>query len=133
MKLLLDIHVWIWAFEGDEALGAKCRRALRDTTHERWVSPVSSLEMARLVERGQLELACPLAQWVARSMSALRLRTIPIDHAIAMEAYALPGEFHPDPADRLLVATARLHDCRLVTADRRILRYEGVQCLPAGS
>lgn len=64
-------------------------------------------------------------------MAALRLRTIPVDHAISVEAYALPGDFHPDPADRILVATARLHDCHLVTADRRILSYAMVRTLAA--
>lgn len=131
MKLLLDTHVWIWAFEGAGPLGAKCRQALRAPSNERWVSPVSTLELARLAEAGRIELACPLSEWVARSMAALQLRTIPVDHAISVEAYALPGDFHPDPADRILVATARLQDCHLVTADRRILSYAMVRTLAA--
>lgn len=131
MKLLLDTHVWVWAFEGSDALGAKCRRALREKGNERFVSPVSTLKIARLVASGHIELACPLREWVARSMKALQLLTMPLDHAVAMEAYALPGEFHPDPADRILVATARVHACRLVTADRRILSCADVETLAA--
>ena len=109
----------------------KCRKALAAPSAERLVSPVSTMEIARLVARGEIELACPLQEWVARSMAALKLRTIELDHASAMEAYALPEPFHQDPADRLLVAAARLHDLHIATADSRILQYGCVASLPA--
>lgn len=131
MRYLLDTHVWIWAFEGSERLGVKCRKALGSKSAERLVSPVSTMEIARLVARGEIELACPLQEWVARSMAALQLRTIELEHASAIEAYALPEPFHPDPADRLLVATARVHNLRIATADSRILKYGSVASLPA--
>ena len=89
------------------------------------------MEIARLVARGEIELACPLQEWVARSMKALQLRTIELDHASAIEAYSLPEPFHPDPADRLLVAAARVHDLRIATSDSRILQYGSVASLPA--
>lgn len=132
MKLLLDTHVWIWAFESPERLGTACRRLLAEESSERLVSPVSTLELAWLVERDHIELVCPLAEWMRRSMTALRLRTCEFDHAVAMEAYALPGGFHPDPADRILVASARLAGAKLVTADRRILACGAVETVPAG-
>jgi len=131
VRYLLDTHVWIWAFEGSGRLGAKCRKALAAASAERLVSPVSTMEMARLVARGEIELACPLQDWIARSMTALKLRTIELDHASAIEAYALPEPFHPDPADRLLVATARVHGLSIATADSRILQYGSVASLPA--
>ena len=62
-------------------------------------------------------------------MSALRLQTMELDHATAMEASALPGDFHPDPAGRQLVAAARIHGMRLLTADTRILAHHEVQSL----
>lgn len=131
MKLLLDTHVWIWAFEGSRALGSKCRRILVSADNERWVSPISTLEIARLVDRGIIELVCPMSEWLVRSIKALKLRTLEIDHATAIEAYTLPGEFHADPADRLLVAAARVHGLKLVTADRKILSYGGVDSMSA--
>ena len=109
----------------------KCRKALAAASAERFVSPVSTMEIARLVARGDMELACPLPEWVARSMTALKLRTIELDHASAIEAYSLPEPFHPDPADRLLVAAARVHGLRIATADSRILQYGSVTSLPA--
>jgi PIN domain nuclease of toxin-antitoxin system len=131
MRYLLDTHVWIWAFEGSAKIGAKCRKVLGAAAAERFVSPVSAMEIARLVARGEIELVCPLQEWVARSMSALKLQSIELDNSSAIEAYALPEPFHPDPADRLLVATARVHDLRFVTADRRILAYSHVDALSA--
>jgi len=64
-------------------------------------------------------------------MTALKLRTIELDHASAIEAYTLPEPFHQDPADRLLVAAARVHDLRIATADSRILQYGSVASLHA--
>ena len=131
MRYLLDTHVWIWAFEGSAKIGTKCRKVLGAAPAERLVSPVSAMEIARLVARGEIELVCPLQEWVARSMSALKLQSIELDNSSAIEAYALPEPFHPDPADRLLVATARVHDLRFVTADRRLLQYDHVASLAA--
>jgi PIN domain nuclease of toxin-antitoxin system len=131
MKLLLDTHVWIWAAEGARALGRKCRKLLVAPETQRWILPVSTLEIARLVARKEIILACPLSEWIARSMTSLKLQTVAIDHATAMEAYALPGDFHPDPADRQLVAAARVHGLSLVTADARILGYRQVQTASA--
>lgn len=131
MRLLLDTHVWIWAFEGSAALGPQCRKALRSPSAERLVSPVSTLEIARLAARGEIVLTCSLAEWVSRSLADLKLATLELDHATAIEAYALPEPFHLDPADRQLVAAARVHDCRLVTADARILDYRHVAALAA--
>ncbi len=132
VKLLLDTHVWIWAFEGAEVLGTKCARALRNSANERFVSPVSTLEIARLVEGGRINLACPLKQWIETSFADLRLDTIPLDHVSAMDAYQLPPPgFHADPVDRMLVATARIHRCCLITADERILKYPQVATMDA--
>ncbi len=131
MKVLLDTHVWIWAAEDSESLGVQCRQILLHPATERWVSPVSSLEIARLVARGEITLACPLSEWMNRSMRALKLQTIDLDHATALEAYALPGDFHADPVDRQLVATARVHGLQLLTANTRILAYRRVQSLSA--
>ncbi len=113
------------------SLGSRCREVLCQDSSECFVSPVSTIEIARLVSRGEIELACPLQDWVAHSMFALHLRTVELDHAAAMDAYTLPEPFHPDPADRLWVASARVHGLRLITAECRILEYRGVESLAA--
>lgn len=73
----------------------------------------------------------PLTEWVSRSLAELAAETIPITHDLALEAYSLPGHFHEDPADRLLVASARLLGLTFLTADERILSYPAVRSLNA--
>jgi len=131
LKLLLDTHAWIWAFEGSPSLGGTSRHLLVDPRHERLVSTVSTLEIARLIARDRLTLSVPLETWLQTSLRDLHLQTLPVDHAIARHAYELPEPFHPDPADRQLVATARLHACTLLTADIRLLDYPHVSTADA--
>ncbi|MFN7814221.1 MAG: type II toxin-antitoxin system VapC family toxin [Planctomycetia bacterium] len=131
MSLLLDTHVWIWTQEQPDAIGTKARSLLETTTDELCVSAVSSLEIARLVAAGMLELKGSLDRWVRTAIDSLEARSIDVDHRIAIEAYKLPGRFHKDPADRMLVATARVNELTLVTADERILAYKPVRTLDA--
>jgi PIN domain nuclease of toxin-antitoxin system len=129
--VLLDTHVWIWAFEGSERLGKVARAILENTGTERWISPVSTLEIARLTEGNNLEISCRLSEWIEQSIHDLLLQTREVSHEIALRAYQLPGTFHRDPADRQIVATAICHDLVLMTADERILQYSDVQTIDA--
>jgi PIN domain nuclease of toxin-antitoxin system len=131
VSLLLDTHVWIWTQENSDAIGAKARSLLETTSDDLCVSSISSLEIARLVAGGMLELKGSLDRWVRMAIDSLEARSIDVDHRIAIEAYKLPGRFHKDPADRMLVATARVHELILVTADERILAYKSVRTLDA--
>ena len=75
----------------------------------------------------EIEISTPLSAWIDRSLAELSAESIPLTHEIASEAYALPGVFHKDPVDRILVAAARRHHLSLLTADERILSYADVQ------
>jgi PIN domain nuclease of toxin-antitoxin system len=129
MILLLDTHVLVWAVEDPGKLGSKTKRMLTTRTHERWISAISVLEIARLYEAGQITLSIDLRQWIDGAVRDLRARLIVVDALAALEAYSLPAVFHRDPADRILVACARLHNATLITADERILRYDHVRSL----
>ncbi len=131
MKLLLDTHIWIWSQERVERLGRKTQSSLSDLSQDRFVSAISTLEMARLIRSGHLRFHQPFPQWKEDALRELHARTVEVTHEIAWEAYNLPGAFHNDPADRVLVATARLHDLNLVTADDLILRYAHVKSMSA--
>ncbi|MFM7519319.1 MAG: type II toxin-antitoxin system VapC family toxin [Planctomycetota bacterium] len=131
MSFLLDTHVWIWTQEQPDAIGVKTRGLLESTREELCVSAVSSLEIARLVAGGLLEVKGSLDRWVRAAIDSIEARSVGIDHPVAIEAYKLPGRFHKDPADRILVATARINDLTLVTADERILAYRAVRTLDA--
>lgn len=127
MKLLLDTHVWIWSQEEPGRLGGRTKGLLVAPEHENHVSTISTLELARLAAVGAIVPSLTLREWVERAMQALQARTLEVSHEVALEAYALPEPFHRDPADRVLVATARCHDLTVVTADERILSYRGVR------
>lgn len=127
MKVLLDTHVFVWALTAPERLGKTTTRTLLDASTDVWVSSASALEIARLSSLRQLELTGPVDAWYERGRHDLGAATVPIDDRVAVEAYLLPGAFHADPADRLLVATARLLGLQLVTADERILAYPHVR------
>ena len=131
MSLLLDTHVWIWSQAEPEKLGPTSTAALEDPLRGLYVSPVSTLEIARLAGQGRLELQPDVDRWLEASLDLLGCATVEVSHAIAREAYALPGELHRDPADRLLVATARVHGLTLLTADERLLAYPHVDGLDA--
>ena len=127
MRVLLDTHVWIWTQEQPERLGPRTKRLLIGAEHENAVCPISTLEISRLVAATEIRLSMPLAEWVVESMADLAAQTVSMSHEVAMEAYALPGAFHRDPADRILVAAARRNGLTLVTADDRILSYPHVR------
>jgi len=131
VNLLLDTHVWIWTQESPEEFGPLVLARLADPANVLYVATVSTLEIARLLEGGGLVLRGSLQTWIRRSTDLLRCRTVELSHAIAMTSYALPGTFHKDPADRILVATAKRLALTLVTADERILAYSHVRSLNA--
>jgi PIN domain nuclease of toxin-antitoxin system len=129
MNLLLDTHVWLWAAEAPERLGRKTKSLLVKTAVDRSVSAISALEIARLCADGHIILSIGLGPWIESSTEDLLLQHLPLTYSIAVEAYALPEPFHRDPADRLLVSTARLHRFTLLTADERLLHYKHVETL----
>lgn len=133
MKLLLDTHVWFWALQSPEKLGASCRAALENPENTLSVATVSTLEFGQLVSSGRIEIKGTLEAWVRRGMKELGLNSVEMTHAIALLAYSLPGEFHKDPADRILVATAIDQGLKLVTADAHILAYAHAMTLDARS
>lgn len=131
MTLLLDTHVWFWAVESPAKLGPQCRGALESPDHTLAVATISTVEFGQLQAANRIAFRGTLESWLRRGTAALGLQTRELSHSIALLAYALPGEFHKDPADRLLVATAIQQGDTLVTADERILAYPHVQALDA--
>jgi PIN domain nuclease of toxin-antitoxin system len=127
MTLLLDTHVWLWAVEAPDKLGRRTRALLLKSENDRLVSAISALEIARLCQDERMIFSVSPKTWIEDSAKDLRLQHVDIDYAIAVEAYSLPDPFHHDPADRILVATARSYQVTLLTADERILAYRHVR------
>jgi PIN domain nuclease of toxin-antitoxin system len=125
-SLLLDTHVWLWYLDGAEReLSAAAIELLRVANRARQllVSDVSVWEVGTKVAKGRLRLALDVSMWVARAERAPGMTFLPLDRATLLLSTALPGEPHGDPADRMLIATALLQQCALVTSDRGIMAY----------
>jgi PIN domain nuclease of toxin-antitoxin system len=90
------------------------------------VSVISCWEVAKLVEKARLQLSAGLSDWIDAALLYPGIHLLPLTPQIAVESTQLPGEFHNDPADPMIVATARTHDVPLLTADARIRAYEHV-------
>ncbi len=90
---------------------------------ELFLSPVSAWEIGILVSQGRLSLGIPADVYVARAFSRPGVRIAALSPQIAVRSSSLPGSFHADPADRMLVSTALLLGLKLVTRDNRMLAY----------
>jgi len=129
MKYLLDTHVWIWMMDCPEKLPKKVRTAFRKEAGPLAVSLMSVWEVAKLVQKSRIDLNMPLERWVYNALDSSLICKINLDERVAIESTRLPGDFHNDPAEQILVATARVHRLTLVTADRKILTYSHVKTL----
>lgn len=126
--IVLDTHIWVWWVHDEERLSDEQVSAIRaNEAGTIGIPAISCWEVAKLVEYGRLELPLSLEQWFAAALRYPGLRLVPLSPEVAVESTRLPGDFHRDPADQLIVATARVHDCPLITMDGRILRYAHVQ------
>jgi PIN domain nuclease of toxin-antitoxin system len=86
--------------------------------------------VAKLVEYGRLTLPSPVAAWLDQALAYPGIRLLDLTPRIMVESTQLPGTFHRDPSDQLIVATARVYHCPLVTVDAKILAYPHVQTEP---
>lgn len=130
--IVLDTQVLVWWVNGDDALlSAPARRAIEGELESGrlLVSSITAWELAMLVARDRLALSVPTAEWLALLQEIEPLRFVPLDNGLAVASVELPGEFHRDPADRIIVATARRFAAPLVTADERIRSYPHVRTI----
>ena len=128
--IILDTHIWIWWNQDSPKLTSFQKEIIDSSrTDGIGISTISLLEISRLVNRGRLVLPKPLKEWFSIALAEEGIILIPITTAVAMESYSLPGEFHKDPADRIIVATARIYDCSLITNDSNILAYPHVKLI----
>lgn len=128
MNLLLDTHIWLWSLLAPENLSPQVVAALEDPANELWLSPISTWELLILCERGRITLKEPVDSWVTKAFNSVPLREASLTHAVALETRAVKLP-HRDPADHFLVATARVYELILVTADRQLIRSRAVSTL----
>lgn len=126
--ILLDTHIWVWWVHGDSQLPLACQTELQEKEAEGLgVSIISCWEVAKLVEHGRLVLPIPVEQWLNQALSYPGVQLLDLTPRIVVESTQLPAGFHRDPADQMIVATARVHNCTLMTVDEKILNAPHVK------
>ncbi len=128
MKLLLDTHIWLWSLGEPHRLSKRVAKELDNRQNELWLSPISMWEAFLLFRKKRVQIPTDFATWLAGSLSALPVIEAPLTFEVArtLLTVALPQE---DPADLFLAATAKAFGLTLITADRNLIKAEGVSVL----
>ena len=123
--ILFDTHVLVWAMENHRFLGLKAATLINEATSSdgAYLSAITCWEVSMLVDRGKLGFRQGVRAWMEETLSQPGIFLAPLEPEIGIEAGSLPGNIHGDPADRIIIATARALQCSLLTADRKILAY----------
>ncbi len=126
--IVLDTHIWLWWISNPEILSTAAKKAIDQAIVDSSViiSSISTWEIALLVDKGRLKLSVDVRDWVRKTESLPFVRFIPVDNTISLRSVTLPGQFHADPADRIITATAMTMGLPLITKDEKIIKYPHV-------
>jgi len=130
--VVLDTHVLVWWVNGSGSLSVTAENVIKRTLaqgSEVLVSAISAWEVSMLINKGRLVLSMDVESWFDEVSQIDGIRFIPVDNEISIKSTVLPGNFHKDPADRMIIATARKLAIPLVTADEKIRSYEHVKTI----
>ncbi len=127
--ITLDTHALIWWLNGDKSLSGTALKAINNAMKSGciYVSAISAWEIAMLIRADRLVMAMPLNEWIEKIEKLPFIKFVPVSNEIALDSVNLPGEFHKDPADRIIVSTARINNSTLITSDKKILSYPHVK------
>ena len=131
MKLVLDTHVWIWWNMQPDKLSDKVASLLADPSlySELLLSAISPWEFSKLLEKGRIGISCSPEEWLSEAMNMTKLRLVPLTPTIAYRSTSLPQPFNGDPADQIIVATAREENATVLSKDRIVRNYKHVRSL----
>ena len=131
MKYLLDTHTWIWWNMLPKMLSRKVKTMIEDNRkyEEMLLSAISLWEFCKLLEKGRLAISCDTEEWIKQAMFMPKLRLVPLSPTIAYRSTVLPQPFHDDPADQIILATAREENATILTIDKRIHNYKHVKSI----
>ncbi len=129
MRLLLDTHIWLWSLLDPKRLGDSASSALQSGETELLLSPISVWEALLLAERGRVVLHTDPLRWLRKAISTAPVTEAPLTIDVAIASRTVDLDYQ-DPADRFIVATAKVYSLTLVTADTRLLRCGGIDLLP---
>ena len=131
MKYVLDTHAWIWWHMRPKRLSSKVRTLLSTPKRhdELLLSAISPWEFCKLLEKGRIGISCSPEEWLSEALEMPKLRLVALTPTIACRSTSLPQPFNGDPADQIIVATAREENATVLTMDRVIQQYSHVRSL----
>jgi len=125
--IVLDTHVWWWSISEPAQLSRKARQfIMKIPPEQRAIASISIWEFAMMVTRGRIAMTISPDEWLDYAINKTGLMILELNSKIALESCNLPGNFHKDPADRIIVATARVSRSQLITKDQKIIEYPHV-------
>ena len=131
MPIVLDTHAWIWWITEDVRLSNPAREAIRASgaRGSLWLSSISIWEIAKKIEKGQIVLDRALDDWLDHALEPAGIQTVTLSRSVLVESCRLPDGLSGDPADQIIVATARAQGAVLVTRDERLRQYPHIRTL----
>ena len=132
--VLLDTHIWIQLQSGSPTLSKSALEAIEIAafTGSVYVPSISVWEIAMLIWKKRLLLDRSVHRWVTEALDKPGIQLLPLSPEIAIEAAELPVPMHKDPADRMIVASARVERLMLITCDKPMLAFSkatGLACI----
>ena len=129
--IVLDTHAWIWFISNPEFLSKRAKNAVQAAVEDKsiLISSISAWEVALLVTKKRLKLTLDISDWIAKSESLPFIQFVPVTNSIAVKSVNLPSPLHPDPADRIIIATALSVGAPLVTKDKKLLSYSHIKTI----
>lgn len=126
--IVLDTHIWVWWVHNPGQLSKSQQELISENEADLiGVSAISCWEVAKLVELNRLTLPLEIGEWFEQALNYPGIQLLALSPEIAIESTRLPEKFHRDPADQMIVATARVYQCPLITSDEKILNYGHVE------
>jgi len=131
LKYLLDTHTWIWWNTNIQKLSSEIKNIIADPDNyeEILLSAISIWEFCKLLEKRKIGISTDPLDWINMALDITGLRVVPLSPVIANKSTSLPQPFHNDPADQIIVATAREENATILTKDQNILDYKQVRSL----
>ncbi len=131
MKYLMDTHVWVWWNMAPKNLSRTAYALIEDADSydEMLLSSISPWEFCRLLEKERIAISCNPAEWLSQALELPKLRLVPLTPRLAYSSTVLPRPFHDDPADQIIVATAREENATIISKDKLIRKYRHVRTL----
>jgi PIN domain nuclease of toxin-antitoxin system len=129
--IVLDTHTWIWFISNPDFLSKRAQKAVNAAVKDKsiLISSISAWEIALLVKKKRLKLTLEVTDWIAKSESLPFIQFVPVTNQIAVKSLNLPLPLHPDPADRIIIATALALGAALVTKDEKLLGYAHIKAI----